>query len=169
VVTAYAPFGRPGSTVNYIRHDVPSLLEDQKLKEIALQHGKTVAQVILRYLVSIRNTSVSARSSAVTFFAIAWWIYQFLRTGWFGVRTPGEAKRFSLLHNRPDRPCGPNSPVNNGNLSLGWGVALTTSPPSSPEVKNEYICTCIPLSVPTWHDMGRPLPLPVTYSVNLPF
>jgi aldehyde reductase len=63
VVTAYAPFGRPGSNVNYIRHDVPSLLEDQKLKEIATKHGKTVAQVILRYLVSIRNTGVSARSS----------------------------------------------------------------------------------------------------------
>ena len=64
VVTAFAPFGRPGSTVGYIRHDVPSLLEDQKLKEIALQHGKTVAQVILRYLVSIRNTCISALSSA---------------------------------------------------------------------------------------------------------
>lgn len=64
MVTAFAPFGRPGSKVGYIRHDVPSLLEDQKLKEIALQHGKTVAQVILRYLVSIRNTSISARCSA---------------------------------------------------------------------------------------------------------
>jgi diketogulonate reductase-like aldo/keto reductase len=56
VVTAYAPFGRPGSNVNYIRHDVPSLLEDRKLKNIATEHGKTVAQVILRYLVSTRNT-----------------------------------------------------------------------------------------------------------------
>jgi diketogulonate reductase-like aldo/keto reductase len=52
VVTAYAPFGRPGSKVNYIRHDVPSLLEDPTLKEIATKRGKTVAQVILRYLVS---------------------------------------------------------------------------------------------------------------------
>jgi aldehyde reductase len=59
-VTAYAPLGRPGSTVSYIRHDVPSLLEDRKLKEIALQHGKTVAQVILRYLVSIRGAVVLA-------------------------------------------------------------------------------------------------------------
>ena len=58
VVTAYAPFGRPGSTVPYIRQDVTSLLEDKKLKEIALQLGKTVAQVILRYLVSIRNTVI---------------------------------------------------------------------------------------------------------------
>jgi aldehyde reductase len=60
VVTAYAPFGRPGSKVNYIRHDVPSLLEDPKLKEIAAKRGKTVAQVILRYLVSNSNTSQCA-------------------------------------------------------------------------------------------------------------
>lgn len=52
VVTAYAPFGRPGSTVNYIRHDVAPLLQDTKLQEIATKRDKTVAQVILRYLVS---------------------------------------------------------------------------------------------------------------------
>lgn len=92
----------------------------------------------------------------VTFFVFAWSIYQFLRAGWFGVRTPGEAKWFSLLHTRPDRPCGPNSPVNNGNRSSGWGVALTTPPLSIPEVKNDYVCTCIPFSVPTcmiWGDI----------------
>jgi diketogulonate reductase-like aldo/keto reductase len=60
VVIAYAPFGRPGSKVNYIRHDVPSLLEDPKLQEIAAKRGKTVAQVILRYLVSGSNTSQCA-------------------------------------------------------------------------------------------------------------
>jgi diketogulonate reductase-like aldo/keto reductase len=52
VVIAYAPFGRPGSKVDYIRHDVPSLLEDTKLQEIASKRGRTVAQIILRYLVS---------------------------------------------------------------------------------------------------------------------
>ncbi|KDR21030.1 1,5-anhydro-D-fructose reductase [Zootermopsis nevadensis] len=51
VVTAYAPFGRPGSTVNYIRHDVAPLLQDTKLQEIATKRDKTVAQVILRYLI----------------------------------------------------------------------------------------------------------------------
>jgi len=71
VVTAYAPFGRPGSTVDYIRHNVPSLLADQKVEEIALQHGKTVAQVILRYLVSIRHTCISARSSARHLFRVS--------------------------------------------------------------------------------------------------
>lgn len=63
VVTAFAPFGRPGSTVGYIRHDVPSLLEDQKLKEIALQYGKTVAQVILRYLIQ-RGVATIPKSSS---------------------------------------------------------------------------------------------------------
>jgi diketogulonate reductase-like aldo/keto reductase len=58
VVIAYAPFGRPGSKVDYIRHDVPSLLEDSKLQEIAAKRGKTVAQVILRYLVSNNNKSL---------------------------------------------------------------------------------------------------------------
>jgi hypothetical protein len=55
VVGAYAPFGRPGSRVDYIRHDVPSLLEDAKLREIASKRGQTVAQIILRYLVSNSN------------------------------------------------------------------------------------------------------------------
>jgi hypothetical protein len=58
VVTAYAPFGRPGGKVVYMRHDVPPLLQDSKLQEIATKHGKTVAQVILRYLVSTSNKSL---------------------------------------------------------------------------------------------------------------
>jgi diketogulonate reductase-like aldo/keto reductase len=58
VVTAYAPFGRPGGKVFYMRHDVPPLLQDSKLQEIATKHGKTVAQVILRYLVSTSNKSL---------------------------------------------------------------------------------------------------------------
>jgi hypothetical protein len=101
----------------------------------------------------------------VAFFVIAWSIYQFLRAGCFGVRTPGEAKWFPLLHTRPDRPCGPNSPVNKRNRSSGWGVALTTPPPSSPAVKNQYSCTCVPLSL----CQHGTLPLPVTSSVNLSF
>ncbi|XP_069679203.1 1,5-anhydro-D-fructose reductase-like isoform X2 [Periplaneta americana] len=51
VIMAYAPFGRPGSKVFYIRHDTPLLFEDPKLQGIASKHGKTVAQVILRYLI----------------------------------------------------------------------------------------------------------------------
>jgi hypothetical protein len=59
VVTAYAPLGRPGGTVNYMRHDVPPLLQDAKLQQIATKHGKTVAQIILRYLVRNSNKSLS--------------------------------------------------------------------------------------------------------------
>ncbi|XP_069679231.1 1,5-anhydro-D-fructose reductase-like isoform X1 [Periplaneta americana] len=50
-IMAYAPFGRPGSKVLYVRQDAPLLFEDPKLQEVASKHGKTVPQVILRYLI----------------------------------------------------------------------------------------------------------------------
>jgi diketogulonate reductase-like aldo/keto reductase len=58
VITAYAPFGRPGGNVFYMRHDVPPLLQDAKLQEIASKHGKSTAQVTLRYLVRNSNKSL---------------------------------------------------------------------------------------------------------------
>jgi hypothetical protein len=78
VVTAYAPFGRPGSNVNYMRHDVPSLLEDQKLKEIAMKHGKTAAQVILRYLVSICNAGTGHTAVSCEYLMLAQVILRYL-------------------------------------------------------------------------------------------
>jgi diketogulonate reductase-like aldo/keto reductase len=49
VVTAYSPLGSPN---NIAKADSPAPLKDPKLQEIAKKHGKTVAQIILRYLVS---------------------------------------------------------------------------------------------------------------------
>jgi diketogulonate reductase-like aldo/keto reductase len=50
VVTAYSPLGSPNSIA---KADSPAPIKDPKLQEIAKKHGKSVAQVILRYLVSI--------------------------------------------------------------------------------------------------------------------
>nr|XP_039247806.1 aldo-keto reductase family 1 member B1-like [Styela clava] len=47
VVTASSPFGSPGRP--WRQPDEPSLLEIPQLQEIADKHGKTVAQVIVRY------------------------------------------------------------------------------------------------------------------------
>jgi aldehyde reductase len=49
VVTAYSPLGSPNTIA---KEDLPAPLKDPKLQGIANKHGKTVAQIILRYLVS---------------------------------------------------------------------------------------------------------------------
>jgi hypothetical protein len=49
VVTAYGPLGRPGLSQDPVND--PTLLDDPKIKEIALKYGRTVAQILLRYLV----------------------------------------------------------------------------------------------------------------------
>lgn len=50
IVVAYCPLGQPkGGTL----YDGNSILEDPKLKELAAKKNKSVAQVILRYLVNI--------------------------------------------------------------------------------------------------------------------
>ncbi|KAJ8873159.1 hypothetical protein PR048_026776 [Dryococelus australis] len=51
VITAYSPLGNPGSS--YLPPGTPNILKDAKLVELAGKHGKSVAQVILRYLVSV--------------------------------------------------------------------------------------------------------------------
>ncbi|KAJ9598311.1 hypothetical protein L9F63_010989 [Diploptera punctata] len=51
VITAYAPFGRPGSKAPTMKQGVLSLLEDPVLLEMATKYNKTIAQIILRYLV----------------------------------------------------------------------------------------------------------------------
>jgi aldehyde reductase len=48
-VTGYSPMGSPDSP--YFKVGMPRLLEDPKLKEVAQLYGKSVGQVVLRYLV----------------------------------------------------------------------------------------------------------------------
>ncbi|XP_021916995.1 aldose reductase-like isoform X2 [Zootermopsis nevadensis] len=48
VVTAYSPLGSPNSIA---MADTPAPLKDPKLQEIAKEHEKTAAQIILRYLI----------------------------------------------------------------------------------------------------------------------
>lgn len=50
IVTGYSPMGSPDSP--YFKVGMPRLLEDPKLKEVAQLVGKSVGQVVLRYLVS---------------------------------------------------------------------------------------------------------------------
>lgn len=49
VVTAYGPLGRPGLSQN--PENDPILLDDPKIKDIAVKYNRTVAQILLRYLV----------------------------------------------------------------------------------------------------------------------
>lgn len=48
-VTAYSPMGSPDSP--YFKMDMPRLLEDPNLQQVARRVGKSVGQVVLRYLV----------------------------------------------------------------------------------------------------------------------
>lgn len=49
VVTVYGPLGRPGLSQN--PENDPILLDDLKVKGIAAKYNRTVAQILLRYLV----------------------------------------------------------------------------------------------------------------------
>lgn len=48
VVIAYSPLGAPGGM--FTERDCPNLLQDVVIKSIALQKGRTPAQIALRYL-----------------------------------------------------------------------------------------------------------------------
>ena len=51
LITSYSPLGSAGRP--WATPEEPKLLQDPKLNEIAARTGKSVAQVILRYLVCI--------------------------------------------------------------------------------------------------------------------
>jgi aldehyde reductase len=56
-ITAYSPFAGPTSIAPFHKGEAPEPLKDPKIKELADKYDKTVAQVILRYLVSFRIIS----------------------------------------------------------------------------------------------------------------
>lgn len=49
VVTAYGPLGRPGLSQDH--ENDPILLNDPKIKELASKYDRSIAQILLRYLV----------------------------------------------------------------------------------------------------------------------
>lgn len=57
-VTAYGPIGRPGLSQD--PNNDPVLLDDDKLKEVAAKYGRTVPQIVLRYLVNIVPRSMAS-------------------------------------------------------------------------------------------------------------
>ncbi|CAG2056458.1 unnamed protein product [Timema podura] len=56
VITAYSPLGNPGSKFN--APGTPNILQDTKLNELAKKHGKSVAQIILRYLIDVGTVPI---------------------------------------------------------------------------------------------------------------
>ncbi|PSN30150.1 1,5-anhydro-D-fructose reductase [Blattella germanica] len=51
VCTGYSPFGGPTSIAPLHKGESPEPLKDPKIKELADKYGKSVAQIILRYLI----------------------------------------------------------------------------------------------------------------------
>lgn len=60
-ITAYFPLGSPSRP--WAKPDEPVLLEDPKLREIAKRYNKSIAQVIIRYLIDIGTIPVPKSSN----------------------------------------------------------------------------------------------------------
>jgi aldehyde reductase len=54
-ITAYSPFAGPTSIAPLHKGDTPEPLKDPKIQELSEKYGKTSAQIILRYLVSLKR------------------------------------------------------------------------------------------------------------------
>jgi len=55
LLTAYGPLGRPGLSQDAVND--PVVLEDPILKQMATKYERTVAQILLRYLVTLYSFS----------------------------------------------------------------------------------------------------------------
>jgi aldehyde reductase len=64
-ITAYSPFAGPTSIAPLHKGDTPEPLQDPKIKELADKYGKTPAQIILRYLVSLKEEDFILRSRKI--------------------------------------------------------------------------------------------------------
>jgi diketogulonate reductase-like aldo/keto reductase len=54
-ITAYSPLGGSTDTSPLRKGNSPRPIMDPKIKELAGKYGKTSAQIILRYLVSLKE------------------------------------------------------------------------------------------------------------------
>lgn len=61
-ITAYSPLGSPAGTSPVRSENSPKPLKDPKIQEMADKYGKTSAQIILRYLVSLKEEFCTLRS-----------------------------------------------------------------------------------------------------------
>ncbi|KAF4517481.1 hypothetical protein B566_EDAN004520 [Ephemera danica] len=55
-ITAYSPFANPNRA--WAKPDEPKLMEDPKVVNVAKKHGKTPAQVLLRYQIQLGNITI---------------------------------------------------------------------------------------------------------------
>jgi alcohol dehydrogenase (NADP+) len=64
-ITAYSPFAGTDSIATIHKVERPEPLKDPTIKELADKYGKTPAQIILRYLVSLKEEDCILRSRKI--------------------------------------------------------------------------------------------------------
>lgn len=62
LITAYSPLGGPTGFSPVRKEHSPEPLKDPKIQQLADKYGKTAAQIILRYLVSLKEEFCTIRS-----------------------------------------------------------------------------------------------------------
>ncbi|CAD6200164.1 unnamed protein product [Caenorhabditis auriculariae] len=62
-ITAYSPFGNPGSSM-FRKSGDPCVLNDETIKKIAEKHGKTNAQIVLRWITQHNIIAIPKSTSA---------------------------------------------------------------------------------------------------------